>query len=88
MYNKENSKRKQNANSLSLFHEPLEEWTFPKFEYNPIEDAYDELGYVSTSFQLPRSYFISPENFDWNFRVLYIKNWKNILKKWEAIISS
>ena len=51
MYNKENSKRKQNANSLSLFHEPLEEWTFPKFEYNPIEDAYDEfeiLGFTTT----------------------------------------
>lgn len=47
-----------------------------------------KLGQVSTSFQLPRSYFISPESFDWNFRKHYIKNWKNILKKWEAIISS
>ncbi len=48
----------------------------------------EKLGHVSTSFQLPRSYFISPESFDWNFRMHYIKNWKNILKKWEAIISS
>jgi hypothetical protein len=48
----------------------------------------EKLGQVNTSFQLPRSYFISPESFDVNFRKNYIKNWKNILEKWEAIISS
>jgi DNA polymerase III alpha subunit len=51
MYNKENNKRKRNTNTLVLFNEPVEEWTFPKFEYNPIEDAYDEfeiLGFTTT----------------------------------------
>lgn len=48
----------------------------------------EKLGKVSTSFQLPRSYFVSPEAFDWNFRTNYLESWNNKFKKWEAIISS
>ncbi len=51
LYNKEHDKRTQAAHNMALFHEPLEEWTFPTFEYNPIEDAYDEfelLGFTVT----------------------------------------
>ena len=51
LYNKENNQRQQQTNSMALFNEPVEEWTFPKFEYNPIEDAYDEfeiLGFTTT----------------------------------------
>jgi DNA-directed DNA polymerase III PolC len=50
-YTKENTARNMKANNLALFNEPLEEWTFPAFEYNPIEDAYDEfeiLGFTTT----------------------------------------
>lgn len=42
----------------------------------------------STSFQFPRSYYISPEEYDWNTRVGYIDNWGNIYKEWEVTISS
>ncbi len=42
LYNKEHEKRMQTANNMVLFNEPIEEWTFPTFEYNAIEDAYDE----------------------------------------------
>ena len=51
LYNKETKQRQQIANNMALFNEPVEEWTFPKFEYNPIEDAYDEfeiLGFAIT----------------------------------------
>lgn len=51
LYNKENNQRQQQTNSMALFNEPAEEWTFPKFEYNTIEDAYDEfeiLGFTTT----------------------------------------
>ncbi|MEO9850325.1 MAG: hypothetical protein ABJH72_24610 [Reichenbachiella sp.] len=47
-----------------------------------------ELSAVSSSFQLPRNYYISPEKFDWQNRVYYTENWKNEFKEWEAIISS
>ena len=40
LFNKQNSKQHQGLQVL--FEEPHEEWTFPAFEYNPIEDAYDE----------------------------------------------
>jgi hypothetical protein len=48
----------------------------------------EKLGQISTSFQLPRSHFVNPESFDWEFRTNYFENWKNKFKKWEAIISS
>ena len=51
LYNKETKQRQQIANNMALFNEPVEEWTFPTFEYNPIEDAYDEfeiLGFAIT----------------------------------------
>ncbi|MES2565516.1 MAG: hypothetical protein V4565_01540 [Bacteroidota bacterium] len=48
----------------------------------------EKLGQVSTSFQLPRSHFVNPESFDWEFRTNYFENWKNKFKKWEAVISS
>jgi hypothetical protein len=48
----------------------------------------EKLGQVSTSFQLPRSHFVNPESFDWEFRTNYFENWKNKFEKWEAVISS
>ena len=41
MFSKEKSKLY--SSSDTMFEEPIEEWTFPTFEYNPIEDAYDEM---------------------------------------------
>jgi DNA-directed DNA polymerase III PolC len=35
-------KIKLHVSSVALFEEQVEDWTFPTFTYNPIEDAYDE----------------------------------------------
>lgn len=40
-FNKEKSKLY--SSSEKIFEEPIEDWEFPTFEYNPIEDAYDEM---------------------------------------------
>lgn len=48
----------------------------------------EKLGQISSSFQLPRSYFLAPEEFDWDFRTRYFEDWENKFKSWEAIISS
>jgi len=51
-------------------------------------DQISELGTISTSFQLPRLYYVAPERFDYDNRVGYLKNWKNAFDEWEATISS
>lgn len=40
-------------------------------------DSVSKLFTVSASMSLPRSYFISPDNFEWKRRIDQMKNWKN-----------
>ena len=47
-----------------------------------------KLSTFGTSFQLPRQYYISPDCFDFENRLWYLKNLKNEFKQWEATISS
>jgi hypothetical protein len=48
----------------------------------------EKLGQINKRFRLPRSYFVNPELFDWEFQTCYLENWKDKLQEWEAIISS
>ncbi|TCZ64635.1 hypothetical protein [Flaviaesturariibacter aridisoli] len=43
-----------------------------------------QLSSVGTSMTLPRSYFVSPDNFEWDRMVERLENWKNFLPEWEA----
>lgn len=47
-----------------------------------------KLSTYGTSFQLPRQYYISPDSFDFENRLWYLKNWTTEFKQWEATISS
>lgn len=45
-----------------------------------------QLGKIESSFALPGSYFISPDNFEWSRNLERIQSWENFLKEWEAIL--
>lgn len=47
-----------------------------------------QLSTISSSFQLPREYYIRPERFDFENKVSFTKNWENEFNVWEATISS
>ncbi|RZJ99945.1 MAG: hypothetical protein EOO46_21470 [Flavobacterium sp.] len=43
-----------------------------------------QLSSIGTSMTLPRSYFVSPDNFEWDRMVDRLENWKNFLGEWEV----
>ncbi|RYG53410.1 MAG: hypothetical protein EOO01_04415 [Chitinophagaceae bacterium] len=43
-----------------------------------------QLSSFGTSMTLPRSYFVSPDNFEWDRMVDRLENWKNFLPGWEV----
>lgn len=49
------------------------------------KDSVSKLGKIEVSFLIPRTSFINPEFYDWEFRTRYIENWENKFKEWEAI---
>ncbi|MET0464180.1 MAG: hypothetical protein ABW007_13540 [Chitinophagaceae bacterium] len=49
-------------------------------------DTVSQLSRFSTSMVLPRTYFISPDNFDFDRKLELFENWKMFLSKWEATL--
>lgn len=45
-----------------------------------------QLGTVGTNISLPRSLFISPDNFEWDRRIKQMENWENFLPEWQVTL--
>jgi hypothetical protein len=50
------------------------------------KEEVSQLSSFSTSMTLPRKYFISPDNFDWDRKMEIYEDWSNFFEGWEATI--
>lgn len=51
------------------------------------KEGVSPLSTLTTSMSLPREYVVSPEQFDWERKILYNENWKGKFDLWAAILS-
>ncbi len=50
------------------------------------KEEVSQLSKIGTSMIIPRSYMISPDNYEWEKMIEQSENWNNFLKEWEAIL--
>jgi hypothetical protein len=50
------------------------------------KDEISQLSKFNSSMILPRSYFISPDNFDWDTKINIAEDWSKFFEGWEATI--
>ena len=50
------------------------------------KEEVSQLSTFSSSMTLPRKYFISPDNFDWDRKMEISEDWSKFFEGWEAVI--
>ena len=53
---------------------------------NETKTEISQLHKFSSSMTLPRGYFISPDNFEWDRKIDMLEDWSNFFEGWEATI--
>lgn len=53
---------------------------------HPRTNEVSQLGKFESSFSLPRSYYVSPDNFEFERKLAIVENWSELFNEWEAIL--